>query len=290
MKKIFLFAAAALMLFACSKQVSPETSVKTDGEKLIFHATTESIPVSGTKVISDENLKVRWNADDRITLFNKRTYNDQYKFLGEDGATSGDFEEIPASGFISGNDIDHIFAIYPYVKKSNKINNAGTILTVTLPEEQSYEEKSVGKGANFMVAASDDMDLQFKNVCGYLRFRFWGENVSVSSIKLEGNGGEILAGKFDITPTIGGTPTSAFQSAAAGKSITLNCSTSVLLGTSSTEATEFIFVVPPTTFSGGFKVTVTDNAGKTFVKSSTKTLTISRNKMESMGAMKVVPN
>ena len=288
MKNIMLFAASALLLLSCSKTTSLD-GVKRDGEKTIFHATVEGIPSSGTKIYSDRDLKVLWNADDRISIFNKRTYNDQYKFLGQDGDSGGDFEEIPASGFISGNDIEHIFAIYPYVKKSNKINNSGTVLTVTLPDVQTYKENSVGVGANYMVAAADDMYLQFKNVGGYLRFRFWGNNVSVSSITLEGNNGEKLAGKADVSMEVGGLPSTAMQSTATG-SITLSCETPVALGSSADNATEFIFVVPPTTFTGGFKVTVTDNQNKTFTKSSTKSLTITRSKMESMGAMQVTPN
>lgn len=289
MNKILLIAASALMLFACSKQ---DSSINAQGEKTILHATLEGIPGSGTKVYSNDALKLLWNADDRISVFKKRTYNDQYKFLGNDGDAGGNFEEIPVSGFISGNDIDHILAVYPYVKKTNKVNNAGNMLTVTLPAEQVYKANSVGVAANYMVAISDDLNLQFKNACGYLKFRFWGEGVSVSSIKLEGNNGELLAGKADITPVMGGTPTTAMQTeaGAATGSITLTCDTPVVLGTSATEATDFIFVVPPTTFTGGFKVTVTDNAGKTFVKSSTKSLTITRNKMENMAAMQVVPN
>ena len=53
--------------------------------------------------------------------------------------------------------------------------------------------------------------------------------------------------------------------------------------------TEFVFVIPPTTFENGFKVTVIDEAGDVFEKSSSRSLAISRNKMESMGAMKVTP-
>ncbi|MBR0314229.1 MAG: hypothetical protein IJK39_03785 [Bacteroidales bacterium] len=288
MKNIMLFAASALLLLSCSKTNSLD-GVKRDGEKTIFHATVEGIPSSGTKIYSDRDLKVLWNADDRISIFNKRTYNDQYKFLGQDGDSGGDFKLIPPEGFISGNDIDHIFAVYPYVKGSNKINNSGTLLTITLPNVQTYKENSVGVGANYMVAAADDMYLQFKNVGGYLRFRFWGNNVSVSSITLEGNNGEKLAGKADVTMEVGGLPSTAMQSTATG-SITLSCETPVALGSSADNATEFIFVVPPTTFTGGFKVTVTDNQGKTFTKSSTKSLTITRSKMESMGAMQVTPN
>ena len=139
-----------------------------------------------------------------------------------------------------------------------------------------------------MVATSDNMFLGFKNACGYLRFRFYGDNVSVSSVKLEGNNGEQIAGKAYIAPVVGGVPTLSMD-ATATSSITMNCTEAVTLGTSSTDFTEFIFVIPPTTFSNGFKVTVTDNNGAVFEKSSSKSLTISRNKIESMGAMKVVP-
>ncbi|MBQ3383126.1 MAG: hypothetical protein IJG54_07345 [Bacteroidales bacterium] len=285
MKKFLVLAASVLAFFACSKQDVVDVQ-KSDSEKAVFHATMEGIVSPGTKIYSDNKLNVLWNADDRITVFNKRTYNDQFKFLGEDGDCGGDFEEIPASGFISGNDIEHIFAIYPYVKKSNKINNSGTVLTVTLPDVQTYKENSVGIGANYMVAASDDMYLQFKNVCGYLRFRFYGEGVSVSSVTLEGNNGEKLAGKADVAMEVGELPETSMQSTATG-SITLACETPVALGASAENATEFIFVVPPTTFSGGFKVTVTGESGSTFVKSTSKSITITRSKMESMGAMKV---
>ena len=260
MKKFLVLAASVLAFFACSKQDVVDVQ-KSDSEKAVFHATMEGIVSPGTKIYSDNKLNVLWNADDRITVFNKRTYNDQFKFLGEDGDCGGDFEEIPASGFISGNDIEHIFAIYPYVKKSNKINNSGTVLTVTLPDVQTYKENSVGIGANYMVAASDDMYLQFKNVCGF-------------------------AGKADVAMEVGELPETSMQSTATG-SITLACETPVALGDSAENATEFIFVVPPTTFSGGFKVTVTGESGSTFVKSTSKSITITRSKMESMGAMKV---
>ena len=288
MKKILTFVTIALTMFACSKQDdAPEGMLlNKDGEKTVFYATTEGSTTPGTKVFADEDLKVLWNADDRISIFNMSTQNDQYMFTGDDGDTGGQFEEVPANTK-SRSDLEHVYAVYPF-SADNAIDNTGSQITVNLPEEQSYLEHSFGKGANTMVAVTDDNFLGFKNVCGYLRFRFYGDNVSVKSIKLEGNNEEKIAGKAYIAPVMEGTPTVSMDETATG-SITMNCSDPVTIGTSSTDYTEFIFVIPPTVFSKGFKVTVTDNNGGIFEKSSTKSLTISRNKIESMGAMKVVP-
>ena len=45
-----------------------------------------------------------------------------------------------------------------------------------------------------MVSCSDDNELMFKNLCGYLCVRLHGE-VSVASLSLRGNRDEPLAGK-----------------------------------------------------------------------------------------------
>ena len=289
MRKILLFAAAAFMLFACSKEDNaPQGALqKNDAERHIFYASTEDT-APGTKIYADENLNVLWNENDSISLFLSRTYNDLYIFDGEDGDNSGGFEEIPPATFFTYSPLDHFFAVYPY-SKSTQINNKGTQITVNLPSVQRYKEHSFGIGANTMVAVTDDNFLPFKNVCGYLKFRFWGENVKVKSVKLEGNNGEKIAGKAYVTPSLTSAPTVSMDEAATS-SITINCTTPVQIGTSSSNYTEFIFVIPPTVFSGGFKVTVTDEIGRVFEKSSTRSLTITRNKMESMGSMKVVPS
>lgn len=289
MRRFFLLLLASMTVFACSKQ---DLSVSNKGNEEItrFRATVEGVHSSGTKIYSDEALKVLWNADDRITLFNKNTYNYEYKFTGADGANNGEFEKVPlpSGTIITANDLSYIYAVYPYVKRKNKIDNSGSKITVTLPETQEYKESSVGINANFMVAVSEDEYLQFKNVCGYLRFRLYGTNVSVSSIKLEGNNGEKLAGKADISVSLGKTPTTVMQSTATS-SITMTCMNPVILGNSAEDATDFIFVIPPTTFSGGFKITITDNIGKSFVKSLSRRLIITRNKMETMRALQVSP-
>lgn len=50
-------------------------------------------------------------------------------------------------------------------------------IILTLPAVQPYAENSFGLGANSMVAATEnksDMLLQFKNLCGYLVVKLYG--------------------------------------------------------------------------------------------------------------------
>ena len=279
MKRLLILSTALLALFACSKK---DASVEKDG-KARFYATTEKNIILGSKVFADEDLKVMWNEDDRISIFNRNTANSQYAFYGEDGDTGGDFEEEPANNLETGSSLEHIYAVYPF-SSENQINSTGSQITVNLPADQAFKEHSFGIGANTMVAVTDNNFLGFKNVCGYLKFSFYGNNEQVSSVKLEGKNGEKIAGKAYVTPVFGGTHTVAMDETGTAF-ITINCADPVTIGSSSAEATDFIFVIPPTTFTGGFKITITNPSGKVVEKGSSRSLTISRNKMESMKAI-----
>ena len=99
-----------------------------------------------TRVNADENLKVLWGKDDRISLFNKYTYNKEYKFSGETGANSGKFEEVSSGEIVTGNSLDNVYAVYLYQERT-VISNYG-VITLDLPAEQSYKANSFGLGAN----------------------------------------------------------------------------------------------------------------------------------------------
>ena len=139
-----------------------------------------------------------------------------------------------------------------------------------------------------MVSVTSDNKLMFRNVGGYLSFKLYGEGVSVKRITLKGNNGEKLAGKATITMPVDGTPTVEMQQDIT-ESITLTCETPVVLGSDADHYTEFWLVVPPTSFSQGFTVTVTDALGGTFIKKTTNELVIERNKLARMAPLKVVP-
>ena len=287
MKHYFILIGTFLLLSACSsdiEQVSKEMGSDAEIGKTILYASTESF--SNTKVYADQNLKVLWNANDLISVFNMTTYNYQYLFTGDDGDTAGGFEEIPVSGLITAADIDYIYAVYPY-SKNNKMGN-DCILSLSLPAEQYYKEKSFGIGANTMVAVTDGQFLAFKNVGGYLSLRLYGENVSVSKITIQGNNGDKIAGKAAISMPINGLPTVTMDDTATD-AISIICNPAVRLGATAADYTDFWFVIPPVTFTKGFTITITDSLGGTFVKSTSKQFTVSRNHLDWMNPLKVEP-
>ena len=297
MKKILLLATATILLMACSKEDSTPQNLVEEGlvDVPVFYASTDSSPASGTKVYINEDVHLRWNADDRITVFGAvdgtfkpKTVNSQFKFTGEDGDSGGNFEYVAPTipSFSAGSDLSTYYAVYPY-SSTTSINESAEI-TLTLPSEQTYKAGSFGIGSNTMVAVSENAQsffLPFKNVCGWLRFNFYGDNIRVRKITIEGNNGEKIAGKAKVIP--GTEPSTTMDGSATGV-ITLNCP-DVLLGSSSTSATSFIIAIPPTVFSGGFKVTITDNLGGVFEKTTVNSNTIKRNKFLEMPAMAVTP-
>ena len=293
--KRFVFAAAVLMLFACSKEdQAPELVLQpAEGGTSIFYAETEGAPGTGTKVYADDQLRLLWNANDSITIFNKSTQNKLYCFTGDDGDSGGSFDFVSGSSSTSPTSLADNYALYPYFGSAS-INSAGTQITTVLPYEQIYKENSFGDGANTMVAVcdGDENHLSFKNVCGFIKFRFYGHNIKIKKVTLEGNGREQIAGRALITPSMDDDPTVVFDGSAAiaFRYINLICPQPVPIGLTGSEATDFILVVPPVTFANGFKVRVTDILGGVSEVATTNSLTIERNRMETMEAVAIVPD
>lgn len=257
---------------SCSVQEPDTKGVVTPGDD-VFYATFESYAGPDTKVYVDEKIKMHWNEGDLISLFNKSALNQKYRFAGVTGDCAGDFNKV-SDPFGTGTELKYVCAVYPY-RSSTKIGN-DDVLTLTLPAEQVYQEGSFGPGANTMVSVTEGNPLMFKNVGGYLVLKLYGKDVSISSIKFEGNNGEKLSGKATMTPVIGEAPKITLSDDKA-TSITLTCDKPVELDESKENSTLFWMVVPPTSFSKGFKLTVTGSDGKEFIKNTDKNLSIVRN-------------
>ena len=157
MKRIALFLGLAIALVAsCSTQEEDFNTLQPDD--VVFFASFEQPAEDGTRVYANEDLLLRWTADDRISIFGMNTYNQQYKFLGETGDNSGGFSKVDGAEYVTGNPISHTVSVYPY-QASTKITE-DEVITVTLPSEQHYAENSFGPGANTMVSVSEDNFLQ----------------------------------------------------------------------------------------------------------------------------------
>ena len=278
--------ALALLIASCTNDMDNVQALQQRAEDSpVFYATIEGGDEEDaqTKVYADEKVRVLWNADDRISLFNKYSYGYQFRFTGPDGANAGSFKLVSSDDYVTGNPLSHIYAVYPY-STATKIDNDG-VITMQFPHQQTYKENSFGLGANAMVSKTSDKQLKFRNVGAYLCFKLYGQGISVRSIILEGNAGETLAGPVQVAFDDNAIPSMTFDDSnpyALWDAITLRAETPVALGATADKAVSFWMVVPTTTLSSGFTVTIIDSKGGIHKKTSTKPYTFVRNQVISM--------
>lgn len=284
MKRIVIYLGLATVLVA-SCSIQEEDYATPQQDDVIYFASFEQPTEAGTKVYANEDLLLRWTADDRVSIFGKNTYNQQYEFLGETGDNSGGFGKVDGAEYVTGNPIPHTVSVYPY-RESTKISE-DEVISVSLPAEQRYAKNTFGLGTNTMVSVSSDNVLQFKNVGGYLVLQLYGQGVAVESITLKGNNGETLAGKASVIMPLDGTP-SLTMASDANTEISLTCDVPVVLGETQEESIQFWFTIPPIEFEDGFTITVKDYSGSIFEKSTTKSIAVERNKLSRMAPIEVV--
>ena len=240
-----------------------------------------------TRTYVENERLLRWHEDDRLTVFYGNTLNDQYKFKGKTGDNSGTFALIPSGELGTGNTLPNIYGIYPY-NEDARITDDG-IITYSLPAIQSYAENSFGKGANTMIAVTENLNdtfLSFRNLCGYLKLKLYG-NATIKSIEVKGNFAEKIAGEATVTAAYGEAPTLEMNTNAT-QTITLNCGEGVTLGKSADDATIFWIVIPEITFKYGITITATSIDNKVFTKSTSNSVIIERNTPTPMGALEFV--
>ena len=285
MKKLFISMTALLAVVACSKNEEldiPGSFI----DDLMFTASFEGADSRVSISENGEGFELAWSDDDQIAVYT-RMNKTKYAYDPETQLFT------KASNNVGAQLENYYYAAYPYTAASSTVNEGK--LSMDMPATQKYAEKSFGLGANTMVAicpkpteiSTEPVVLAFKNVAGYLRLKLYGENVNVKSIQLKGNNEELIAGQANIIVTPDAMPEFAWVST-NGRSINLNCGDGVKVGTTAETATEFWFVVPPTTFAEGFNVRITDVSGRVMLKSLDKEFTITRNQVETMNPLEVV--
>ena len=188
MKKL-LYILSALVFAGCTVSEIGGDTVELRSNGVVYTAGFEDVD---TKVYVDTDLKTHWTEGDEISIFTS-TYNEEYKFDGQTGDTEGSFSAVDDK-FHTGASVPTTYAVYPY-SEGTSISSEG-VISLTLPAVQNYAENSYGLGANTMVAVTESKTskaLEFKNVCGYVVVRLYGEG-TVKSIILTGNNDEKLAG------------------------------------------------------------------------------------------------
>ena len=286
----------ALLLVACNKVDKTVETVLPVEDSHIFHATIDK-GGDVTRTMLSEDLEFLWNEEDEISLFRASTYNREYVFDGMDESESGDFYEINSPeerGVVfSEKPMDRNYAVYPYMSSKHVALSSSAVLTIDLPDVQTYRENSVGPGANVMTAVTEDADsrnLVFKNVCGYLKIKLYGDDVVLQSVTITSQGGEKLSGRAKIPLVYGKVPAIEMQTSKTNDYVTIRSEEGITLGSTKETATAFWFVIPPTTFSSGFTLSATGFYGGTFSKSAPLKFSVERNKYYDIAALRVSLN
>ncbi len=278
--------ALAIGAIACTDDAPSSLNTPTDMGSL--PNLTASIEDGETRTYIDNEIYLRWHAEDNIVAFFGNTLNRQYQFTGQTGDNSGTFKHIPSTQLGTGNIIEQIYAVYPY-DDSIRITEGG-VMRLTLPAEQYYAENSFGRNANTMVAVTENTEdtfLNFRNVCGYLKLKLYQEEApKVKRISVEGNAGEKIAGHATVAIAYGEAPIVTMAEDATSV-VSLNCGEGVGIGESAESPVEFWLTIPETTFESGISLTVEDVDGNIFRISTTKPLTITRNHIQPMAALEV---
>lgn len=269
---IFCLSLLLLSLAGC-KQDELQSSHQSDTRLTSVKATTSAAVKSRTQLSGNA---VIWEQSDAISIFSNTTAEAVRYDLTE---IQGDEARFESETGVSG---EEFYAFYPYSAQSAV---DGTKISYRLTDGQDYRAGSFDTGDCPMVAKSTNSDFRFLQTCGIIRLRLTG-TMAVSSIRLQGNNGEALAG--DGTIDIASDAPMFTIDGSGDKLTAIQLRTSANVQLSESGVTEFYFVVAPQTFTQGITVDITGSVNgkeQTIRKQTQKSITVTRSVISSFAAV-----
>lgn len=261
------------MFAACSKDTTEDINLS---DKCLQYDTLYVFIEDGdSRTFLDKNYHTAWRSYDNISVFNKTNINRKWTFNGKSGDRCGTFSTHYSDDLPTTN---KVVALYPYDPLCT-VN--GYMISTTIPSEQrnkhsdepdspySLYTHSFGDGGDIMVAVSDDNNLQFKHIFGWIKLSITYDTGQEAPqfITFSGNNNEKLTGNITID-------TSTQKVYMKGN----NTSTITLYpGYCPTSPAVYYIAIIPQTFKKGITVTAHFNDGSVFEKSTNKTIKIERN-------------
>lgn len=281
MKRILLFASAALLFAGCAKEnITPTGTPDNNSQKgditLSFSASQTGF---GTKAVIGEttgegiskSTAINWQSTDQISVFDGANENCQFSTKG----FNADAPSCTFEGNVTKLAIDYI-AVYPYTEGATI--SEGVISGISLPATQTAVEGSFDPKAALMAAKTVDggRELAFKNLVGYVKV---ATDFECKKIELCAASGEALSGAGTITFNEG-TPSFALGGDAV--------STITLLpagdGTLAAGKTYYI-AVPATTLAAGWNISFTAPDDKVYSRQGTKPIEFKTNTVINLGTI-----
>ena len=231
-----------MMLVSCNKD-------KDNTDKAVFHATIESRTQDRTYLDPvDGQGQIKWKAGDQIRIYNGNGESAVFTLQSGANTTNGTFTYA--------NEFDMVppfTAVYPHTATMNDAD----MVVFEVPAVQNLTETGTfANGANPMLAYGTDDNLYFKNLCGGLGVRLYGD-AHVSSITVMGIEGEKLNGQFEVDGE--DTELEAYPCGEGGNNlVTLTCDVTL-----TDEVSDFYAVLPVGVLYHGVIVEIYD--GETLV-------------------------
>ena len=136
-------------------------------------------------------------------------------------------------------------ALYP----ASIASNYNSVILLTLPAEQA---SVAGELTGFpMFSYSETTELQFKNLCGVLKFHLEQEDVEISRIELTADNGS-LSGEFQLDGTNDAPTLTTYANGTASSAVALTCSTPQGIGGSGHD----FFIYLPVSPAAGYDLTL----------------------------------
>ena len=284
MKRILLFASAALLFADCAKEnitptENPDNSQKGD-ITLSFSASQTGF---GTKAVIGEtttdaegakSTAINWQSTDQISVFDGANENRQFSTKD----FSADAPSCSFEGTVTAFATDYT-AVYPYTEGATI--SEGVISGISLPATQTAVEDSFDPKAALMAAktVSGGRELAFKNLVGYVKVT---TDFECKKIELCAASGEKLAGAGTISFNEV-TPSFALGDGAES-TITL---LPEVKGATIAAGTYYI-AVPATTLAAGWSIRLTDTDDIVSTKKGSKDITFKQSTILNLGTISMI--
>lgn len=267
-------AAVVLAVVGCAKEIEGEIQAPEQQEDeagtMVIGAELSDYPdvddVTKTLISDngDKTYSVFWAEGDQILVNGETSTNID---IDPDNKKSASFT-LPV--------VDAPYcAVYPaglYVKDSYKtVKEDSTVIEITIPSTQTYEENGFDPNAAIMTARGEaGGGLAFKHAMAYLKVSVTG--TTVKSIRVNGNDNEALSGAYTISYSKSGIafgPKKNEKDKAIGNtSATISCGESGVA-----DGTPVFIAIPAREYKSGLTLTIVDSENHYQVVHSMKTFT-----------------
>ena len=188
--------AGLVLIASCAQETEQPLKEPVVNGVLTFSAVNaDDMP---TRTVRQNNGAVWWSPEESIHIFCGSLSS---KFVSENTTASA---TATFTGSLEGMVYDgqtQFWALYPY---SDEDSFDGQALSFTLPQQQNAVAGTFDRDLFPAIARSSSLELNFRNVCGGIKFRLG--KAGVTKVTFKGNQSEPLAGKVQVILDDSGIP------------------------------------------------------------------------------------